>query len=176
MSQQPNDRSRCFFCLKQSIKKFVYKDMDVAKATAAGWTHIAVRQLGKFKIEAASMRTFSWFLYTWADLSTHAFNSAYVKAGWALVGLSPLSPEKMMEAWAFLPDLLKHDPDAVQKIKDLIPVCASSVSETGTLTDGFMDLVYYQRGGVFAQVPNGNNEAKDTSEAAPVNHRWRFSF
>jgi hypothetical protein len=25
MSQQPNDRSRCFFCLKQSIKKFIYK-------------------------------------------------------------------------------------------------------------------------------------------------------
>ena len=72
--------------------------------------------------------------------------------------------------------LTLHDPDAVQKIKDLIPVCASSVSETGTLTDGFMDLVYYQRGGVFAQVPNAENEAKDTSEAAPVNHRWHFSF
>ncbi len=27
MSQQPNDRSRCFFCLKQSIKKFVYKGL-----------------------------------------------------------------------------------------------------------------------------------------------------
>jgi hypothetical protein len=146
--------------------------MDVARATAIDWTHTAVRKLGAFKIEAASMRTFSWFLYTWGDLSTHAFNSAYVKAGWALVGLSPLSPEKMMEAWAFLPDLLKHDPDAVQKIKDLIPVCASSVSETGTLTDDFMDLVYYQRGGLFSQVPNAENEAKDTSEAAPVNHRW----
>jgi hypothetical protein len=27
MAQQPNDRSRCFYCLKQSIKKFVYKGL-----------------------------------------------------------------------------------------------------------------------------------------------------
>ena len=27
MCQQPNDRSRCFFCLKQSAKKFVYKGL-----------------------------------------------------------------------------------------------------------------------------------------------------
>ena len=151
----------------------MFADLDVAKATSKDWTRIAVRQLGNFKIEAASMRTFSWFLYTWGDLSTHAFNSAYVKAGWALVGLSPLSPEKMMEAWAFLPDLLSHDREAVQKIKDLIPVCASSVSETGTLSDDLMDTVYYNGDGIFARVPNAQNEAKDTSEAAPVNHRWR---
>ena len=29
MAQQPNDRSRCFYCLKQSIKKFVYKGLRV---------------------------------------------------------------------------------------------------------------------------------------------------
>ena len=96
--------------------------MEVARSTAQGWTHIGVRQLEKFKIEASSMRTFCWFLYTWGDLSTHAFNSAYVKAGWAHVGLSPLSPEKMMEAWAFLPDLLIFNSNAVDEIKKLIPV------------------------------------------------------
>jgi hypothetical protein len=155
--------------------------MDVARSTAVDWTHIAVRQLGKFKIEASSMRTFSWFLYTWGDLSTHAFNSAYVKAGWSLVGLSPLSPEKMMEAWAFLPDLLKFNANAVDEIKRLIPVCSASVSDTGTLLDDTMDDVFYKNGGIFAQIPNVSDcdDAKDTSEAAPVNHRWGcklFSF
>jgi hypothetical protein len=187
MSQQPNDRSRCFFCLKQSIKKFIYKglkfslhlfiffthssDLDVASKTALDWTHIGVRQLEKFKIEASSMRTFRWFLYTWGDLSTHAFNSAYVKSGWSLVGLSPFSPEKMMEAWAFLPDLLKFNPNAVDTIKSLMPQCAEKVVETGTISDTFMDLMYYVGGGLFAAVPNSENDQKDTSDAAPVNHR-----
>lgn len=122
------------------------------------------------------MRTFSWFFYTWGDLSTHAFNSAYVKAGWALVGLSPLSPEKMMEAWAFLPDLLKFNPDAVNQIKNKIPICSACVSETGTLLDDLMDSVFYDNGGIFSQIPNSENDTKDTSEAAPVNHRCSAFF
>ena len=86
------------------------------------------------------MRTFKWFLYTWGDLSTHAFNSAYVKAGWSLVGLSPFSPEKMMEAWAFLPDLLKFQPNAVENIKQFLPECAERVVETGTISDTYMHV------------------------------------
>jgi hypothetical protein len=117
------------------------------------------------------MRTFKWFLYTWGDLSTHAFNSAYVKAGWSLVGLSPFSPEKMMEAWAFLPDLLKFQPDAVETIKRFMPECAEKVVETGTISDTFMDLMYYVGNGLFSAVPNSENDTKDTSDAAPVNHR-----
>jgi hypothetical protein len=31
MAQQPNDRSRCFYCLKQAIKKFVYKGLKLTR-------------------------------------------------------------------------------------------------------------------------------------------------
>ena len=118
------------------------------------------------------MRTFSWFLYTFGDLASHAFNSAYIKAGWALVGLSPLSPQKMMDSWAFLPDLIKFSgPSGVEDILRLVPDCAKVVSETGALLDDDMDRLFYNDGGLFSRVPNSQNEAKDTSEQAPVNHR-----
>jgi hypothetical protein len=150
-------------------------DLDVVSKIALDWTHIGVRQLEKHKIEAASMRTFRWFLYTWGDLSTHAFNSAYIKAGWAHVGLSPFSPEKMMEAWAFLPDLLKFRPDAVGVIKGLMPVCSERVIETGTLHDTYMDTLFWRHDGIFSVIPQAENEHKDTSDAAPVNHRYSFA-
>lgn len=89
------------------------------------------------------------------------------------MGLSPLSPEKMMDAWAFLPDLLKFDINAVDTIKNLIPACSTQVAETGTLLDDKMDETFYNNGGIFSRVPNSQNDAKDTSEDAPVNHRCR---
>jgi hypothetical protein len=171
MSQQPNDRSRCFFCIKAAKKKFVFHDIERIRVTANGWALNAVRKLKHHKIEASSLRTFEWFLLTWPDLSAAAFTPGNIKSGWEKVGLCPFVPEKMMEAWAFLPDFLDKVPDGVQQIMELITDCAKIVVETGALSDEDMDAIYYDNEGLFAFVEHSEPESKKTGESAPVNHR-----
>ena len=171
MSQQPNDRSRCFFCIKAAKKKFVFQDVERIRCTAPDWASKGYRLLKQHKIEASSLRTFEWFLLTWPDLSATAFTPGNIKSGWEKVGLCPFVPEKMMEAWAFLPDFLAKEPEGVAKITALISVCAKVVVETGSLSDEQMDEVFYDNNGLFAFVQHSEPESKKTGDSAPVNHR-----
>ena len=176
MTQQPNDRSRCFYCLKKALREHRHAfqfDVDSAN-TFIGLKHKKVlRSLGKEVPDKgqskASFATFNFFLLSCDAVFSQAFTVGNIRGGWMKCGLAPFNPRVMMESYAFFPDLEKIDPTAHQQVLDAIPKLAVFARETGVCTDAQMEAelgALFSLSPAFAAMYNRPVDAR-----APVNHR-----
>jgi hypothetical protein len=177
MTQQPNDRSRCFYCLKKALSEQrvkIQEDIDIAMSTLSPKYLKMLRELshrvpdkGKSKTSHA---TFKFFLSSCDSIFNSAFSISNIRGGWKKCGLSPFNPQVMMESYAFFEDLRSVAPDAPQQVLAAVPRLAGFARDSGFISDEQMEA---ELGALFRQSPAyALQYARDSAGArAPVNHR-----
>jgi hypothetical protein len=176
MTQQPNDRSRCFYCLKKALREHkVHLHFNVDTASAfQGLKHKKVIRALQQEIpdkgqSKTSFATFNFFLNSCDVVFSQAFTVGNVRGGWMKCGLAPFNPQVMMESYAFFKDLEKIDPTAHQQVLDAIPKLATLARESGMITDEQMEA---ELGELFAKSPTfAAMYNRPVVAHAPVNHR-----
>jgi hypothetical protein len=177
MTQQPNDRSRCFYCLKKALldkRVKIQEDIDVAMATLSPKYLKMLRKLSKKVPDKGTSKTshatFKFFLSSCDAIFNSAFSITNIRGGWKKCGLSPFNAQVMMESYAFFEELKKVAPDAPQQVLAAVPRLAVFARDTGFISDEQMEA---ELGALFRQSPAfALQYARESVGArAPVNHR-----
>jgi hypothetical protein len=176
MTQQPNDRSRCFYCLKKALSEQRVKiqdDIDMTMSNLSPKFRKMLRELEKHVPDKGKSKTshttFKFFLSSCDAIFNSAFTIANIRGGWKKCGLSPFNPQTMMESYAFFEDLKSVAPNAPQQVLDAIPRLAVFARDFGIISDEQMEV---ELGALFRQSPAfALQYARELGERAPVNHR-----
>jgi hypothetical protein len=176
MTQQPNDRSRCFYCLKKALSEQrmkIQQDISLAAALLSPSHKKALRNLDLFVPDKGKSKTshatFKFFLSSCEAIFSYAFSVPNIRGGWYKCGLAPFNPKQMMVSYAFFKDLEKVAPDATQQVLDAIPKLAAHARDTGFVTDAQMEA---ELGELFALAPAlAATYTRRIEDRAPVNHR-----
>ncbi len=176
MTQQPNDRSRCFYCLKKALQEHrmkIQQDVSLAATLLSSAHKKALRNLDMYVPDKGKTKTshatFKFFLSSCDAVFSYAFSIPNIRGGWYKCGLAPFNPKQMMVSYAFFKDLEKVAPDASQRVLDAIPKLAVYARESGVLTDAQMEL---ELGELFGLAPAlAATYSRRIEERAPVNHR-----
>jgi hypothetical protein len=176
MTQQPNDRSRCFYCLKKALhenRMKIQQDIAVIIASLSPRHKKVLRKLEKLIPDRgktkASFATFNFFLSSCDAVFSYAFNIPNVRSGWHKCGLAPFNPKMIMISYAFFKDLEAIAPNATQRVLDAIPALAAIARESGSVTDEQMEEAL---GDLFAEAPDlARGYHRPVAAVAPVNHR-----
>lgn len=176
MTQQPNDRSRCFYCLKKALhenRMKIQQDISVTIASLSPRHKKVLRKLEKLIPDRgkskASFATFNFFLSSCDAVFSYAFNIPNVRGGWHKCGLAPFNPKMIMISFAFFKDLEKLAPNATQRVLDATSALAAIARESGSVTDRQMEEAL---GDLFAEAPAlARAYHRPVAANAPVNHR-----
>jgi hypothetical protein len=177
MTQQPNDRSRCFYCLKKALSEQrvkIQSDMDIAMANLPQKYKKMLRKLEKVVPDKGKSKTshatFKFFLASCDAIFNSAFSITNIRGGWKKCGLSPFNPQVMMESYAFFEDLKTVAADAPQQVLAAIPRLAVFARDSGFVSDEQMEA---ELGALFRQSPAFALQYVRMSlgDRAPVNHR-----
>jgi len=176
MTQQPNDRSRCFYCLKKALREqrmHIALHLDSTNVFICMKHRKVLRALGKHVPDKGaskgSFATFNFFLSTCDTVFGNAFTVGNIRGGWMKCGLAPFNPQVMMESYAFFTDLQAIDPTAHQQVLAAIPKLAVFARESGACTDAQMEA---ELGELFALSPAfAAMYNRPVAAHAPVNHR-----
>lgn len=176
MTQQPNDRSRCFYCLKKALREQkVHLHLHAETANAfIGLRHKKVLRSLASEIpdkgaSKTSHATFNLFLSSCDIIFSSAFTVGNIRGGWMKCGLAPFNPQVMMESYAFFEDLEAVDPTAHQQVLAAIPKLAVLARESGCISDEQMET---ELGDLFGKAPDlAAVYDNPISARAPVNHR-----
>ena len=176
MSQQPNDRSRCFYCLKKALheqRMKIQQDIALSAACVEPKLRKALRELAKQVPDKGksktSFATFNFFLSSCDAIFNNAFTIANVRSGWQKCGLAPFNPKMMMVSYAFFEDLEAVAPDAADQVLAAMPRLSALAREAGYISDEQMQL---ELGGLFDLSPAfAATYLRNSANQAPVNHR-----
>jgi hypothetical protein len=132
LQYQPNDLMRSHCQIHKLTTSNAFKKEEAKGYHNPAHLNAVSDILKKHKIEKASYNCFCNFMKQLPIILSDAFTTKTILQGWALSGVQPYSPIKIMEQCA---SWSKLQGDEQQKILDVIPQLASDAATSGIVRD-----------------------------------------